>query len=148
MPYSFGANEDLPISALLGGVVRCPLCNQFNQQSIAESSGIHWHADLNDRRRNHICLKIRKEGQKTTEITARELANGQSYPEPRHRRKTKIFSYEAPDEEGDKNGADEIRIDFFALMDSTATSLRERFSHLGNFESKFGFVGRKPRIQL
>lgn len=59
-----------------------------------------------------------------------------------------MFDYEAPDEISDHNGLREFRVDFFyPMVDITLFSLRERFTHLKNVKSKFGFLCGISNIQ-
>ena len=74
--------------------------------------------------------------------TARELAEelkvDRSYPEPRRRKKTRLFSYEAVDESDHKTGEEVFRRDFFyPLMDTAYASLQERFKELEAFKSTY-----------
>ena len=75
--------------------------------------------------------KYREEGIASAEVTARELAEelevDRSYPEPRRRKKTRLFSYEAVDESDHQTGEEVFRRDFFyPLMDTAYASLQER----------------------
>ena len=89
--------------------------------------------------------QYREEGLVSAEVTARELAEDlevdRSYPEPRRRKKSRLFSYEAVDE-SDQQTAEEVfrRQFFFPLMDTTFNSLQDRFKEMKAFKSDFGFL--------
>jgi len=90
-------------------------------------------------------IKYREEGIASAEVTARELAEelelDRSYPEPRRRKKTRLFSYEAVDESDHQTGEEVFLGDFFyPLMDTAYASLQERFRELEAFKSTYGFL--------
>ena len=88
--------------------------------------------------------EYREEGLVSAEVTARELAEDlevdRSYPEPRRRKKTRLFSYESIDSD-QQTGEDVFRTQFFyPLLDVTFSSLQERFKEMKDFQSNFGFL--------
>lgn len=89
--------------------------------------------------------RCRQEGLAVAEVTARELAEelevNRANPEPRRRRKTRLFSYESADDSNQQTGEEAFRREFFSpLMNTIWQSLQERFENMNEFKTKYGFL--------
>ena len=91
-----------------------------------------------------LVSEYRDEGLVSSEVTARVGRSQEvdrSYPEPRRRKTTRLFSYVALDESDQQTGEEVFRRQFFfPLMDATFSSLQERFKEMKAFKSDFGFL--------
>lgn len=132
-------------SFLLSVVIWYEVLFQINKTSkLLQTKGVSLDVLQSEMRATKtFFLTCRDRGFHDAVTTAKEIAEAleieQEYPATRTRKRKRLFQYEGSDEP--LTGEDKFKNEFFlVLIDTTLTSINERFEQIAQFAEVFGFL--------